>query len=91
MKNEQNLKEVKVTHEIINFRCPAKLKTDFEWACGKDERTLSQQLRVLMAEYIAKMDDEIATPEIIQKAAMNHSDYVTTKFINSQKAKKRGR
>jgi hypothetical protein len=50
MENDKTFKEVKLKHEIINFRCPAKLKMDFDEACGKDERTISQQLRVLMAQ-----------------------------------------
>lgn len=58
-------------HVVINFRVPKDLKLDFEWACGKDERTLSQQLRVLMAQYIAMQSDQIATSVQIENASKN--------------------
>ena len=91
MKDDKTLKEVKLTHEIINFRCPAKLKFEFDIACGKEERTISQQLRVLMAQYIAMANDEMLSPKEEEKAVLNHSDHVLTKFIQQKKNSKRAR
>lgn len=66
-----NTKEVVVSHEVINFRVPAELKAEFDYQCGKDERTISQQLRILMVEYIAKQTDSEPSRESIEKAANN--------------------
>ena len=64
---------------------------DFDEACGKDERTISQQLRVLMAQYVAMTNNETLSPQDEEKAVLSHSEHVLTKFIQQKKNSKRAR
>lgn len=82
-----NTKQVTIAHDVINFKVPAALKAEFAWAAGKDERTISQQLRILMAQYVAESDDYQITKEEIEAAAKNVSKSIATKNIKPAKPK----
>lgn len=84
-------KEVTITHEVINFKVPAELKAEFNWACGKDERTISQQLRVLMIEYIANQSGETPSSKTINDAEKNISNSKVTKHVKVNKHFTRGK
>lgn len=68
-----------VTHEIINFRVPAELKIRFANAADKEMRTVSQQLRVLMLQFIAEAEEFKATAEQIAKVEKNISESKVTR------------
>lgn len=81
----------KITHEVINFKVPADLKAEFSYQCGKDERTVSQQLRVLMLEYIGRMTDQEPSPQAIENAAANITKSYTTKSTKKKPHFTRGK
>jgi hypothetical protein len=78
-------KEVTITHDVINFKVPAELKIRFAEECAKDERTVSQQLRVLMLEYIAINTDWIPTGKDYENVEKNVSNSKVTKHVKVNK------
>ena len=85
------LKRVKVTHEVINFRVPADLKLDFEWASDREERTISQQLRVLMLNFVNEHKGCNTTVKQREMAELNKTDNIVEKWVEVKNPNKRGK
>lgn len=81
-----NTKIKTLSHEVINFRVPADLKWRFDEAASKDERTVSQQLRILMLQYVALSEGsrEISEKEL-QDTTKNISTGNVTRHVKVNK------
>lgn len=80
-----------MSHEVINFRVPAELKYHFEEAAYKNERTVSQQLRVLMLEFIALGTDWAPNEKDFNDVEKNISTSKVTRHVKVNKNFTRGK